>query len=132
MEEILIFVLLALIAEIIGTVSGFGSSILFVPIAALFFDFHIVLGITAVFHVFSNLSKIALFRKGIAKNIVLKLGVPAVVFVIIGAFLTRFMEARTMELILSVLLLVLSLFLAFNHKFQLSQTDRNLYGGGAI
>lgn len=132
MEEILIFVLLALIAEIIGTVSGFGSSILFVPIATLFFDFHIVLGITAVFHVFSNLSKIALFRKGVNKNIVIKLGIPAVIFVIIGAFLTRFLEVRTMELLLSVLLIILSLFLAFNHKFQLAQSNRNLYAGGVV
>ena len=48
MERYLIFFILALIAEVLGTVSGFGSSILFVPIAALFFDFKIVLGITAL------------------------------------------------------------------------------------
>ena len=79
------FFLLAFVAEILGTVSGFGSSILFVPIAAMFFDFKTVLGVTAIFHVFSNLSKIALFRKGIKKDVAIKLGVPAIIFVIIGA-----------------------------------------------
>lgn len=77
-ENYFIFIALAFVSEILGTVSGFGSSILFVPVASVFFDFKTVLGITAVFHVFSNLSKIALFRKGVRKDIVLKLGIPAV------------------------------------------------------
>jgi uncharacterized membrane protein YfcA len=53
-----IFLFLALIAEIVGTVGGFGSSVFFVPIANIYFSFETVLGITALFHVFSNLSKI--------------------------------------------------------------------------
>lgn len=104
MQEYSLFFILALVAEIIGTVSGFGSSILFVPIASMFFDFKIVLGITAVFHVFSNLSKIGMFRKGIDKRIVLKLGIPAIVFVIIGALLTSFIPQQNTELIMSFIL----------------------------
>lgn len=132
MEELLFFFLLALLAEIIGTVSGFGSSILFVPIASFFFEFHIVLGITAVFHVFSNLAKIALFRKGIDKNIAIKLGVPAVIFVTLGALLTAFIPSKTIEIIMSIILVVLAVFLTLNHNFQLAQSNRNLYLGGTI
>lgn len=91
MEKYSLFVLLAFLSEIVGTVSGFGSSILFVPVASLFFDFKTVLGITAVFHVFSNLSKITLFRQGINKEIAFKLGIPAVAFVLLGAWLTTFL-----------------------------------------
>jgi uncharacterized protein len=79
MDKYYIFLILTFVSEVIGTVSGFGSSILFVPMASLFFDFKTVLGITAVFYVFSNLSKILLFKKGIQKDIVIKLGIPAVV-----------------------------------------------------
>jgi len=43
------FLILAFLSEIIGTISVFGSSILFVPIASLFYDFHTVLGITAIY-----------------------------------------------------------------------------------
>ena len=46
-ENLLYFVLLSVIAEIIGTVGGFGSSLLFVPLAGFFLDFHSVLGIIA-------------------------------------------------------------------------------------
>ena len=131
-ENYSLFFGLAFIAEIIGTISGFGSSILFVPIATLFFDFHIVLGITAVFHLFSNLSKIVLFRKGINKNIVLKLGVPAIVFVIIGAILTKYIPTNTIEIFMTIVLILLSLFLFFQSEYSLQQTDRNLITGGVI
>ncbi|AFK03888.1 protein of unknown function DUF81 [Emticicia oligotrophica DSM 17448] len=129
-EKYYLFVILALISEIIGTVSGFGSSILFVPIASLFFDFKTVLGITAVFHVFSNLSKIAIFRRGINKDIALKLGIPAVIFVIIGAWLTTFIPTKPLELFMNIALVILSLYLMYNFNKTIQQTDTNLYIGG--
>jgi len=131
MEKYYLFILLALISEIIGTVSGFGSSILFVPIASLFFDFKSVLGITAVFHVFSNLSKIYLFRDGIDKKIALKLGIPAVVFVILGAWLTAYISVRPLEIIMSIGLIGISLYLLRNFNHRIRQTNTNLYVGGA-
>lgn len=132
LEKYYLFIILALFSEIIGTVSGFGSSILFVPIASMFFDFKTVLGITAVFHVFSNLSKIALFRKGINKNIALKLGIPAIIFVIIGAWLTSFLPTQKMELLMNILLVGLSIYLLINFNKTVQQTDTNLYLGGIV
>ncbi|MFN5630336.1 MAG: sulfite exporter TauE/SafE family protein, partial [Bacteroidota bacterium] len=117
-------------AEVIGTISGFGSSILFVPLASMFFDFKAVLAITAVFHVFSNLSKIYLFRTGIQKDIVLKLGVPAVIFVIIGALLTNIIPQKEIELWMNFVLILLSVFLIFNSDKKLEQSDKNLIVGG--
>ena len=38
-ERTLLFLALALLAEIAGTLGGFGSSVFFVPIANMFFDF---------------------------------------------------------------------------------------------
>lgn len=131
MEKYYVFVLLAFISEILGTISGFGSSILFVPIASLFFDFKTVLGITAVFHIFSNLSKIALFRKGINKDIALKLGIPALIFVTIGAFITTFLPTQQIELAMNFILVILAIYFMINFNKQVKQTDTNLYLGGA-
>lgn len=89
MDNLLLFILLALLAEILGTVGGFGSSLFFVPIASYFLDFHSVLGVTAVYHVSSNLAKIALFRKGFDKKLLISMGIPAVIFVIAGAYFSR-------------------------------------------
>lgn len=131
-EKYYLFYILAFIAEVIGTVSGFGSSILFVPIASLFFDFRIVLGITALFHVFSNISKIVLFRKGIDKHIAFRLGIPAVIFVVIGAFLSKIIPVVELELIMSVLLIALSVYLIFFGNKTLKTTNQNLYVGGTV
>ena len=129
-EKYYLFLGLAFVSEILGTISGFGSSILFVPVASLFFDFKTVLGITAIFHVFSNLSKIALFRKGINKEIAIKLGVPAVIFVIIGAYLTTFLPTEQIELGMNFALIVLAVYLIANFNKPVQQTNRNLYLGG--
>jgi uncharacterized membrane protein YfcA len=131
-EKYYIFVALAFISEILGTISGFGSSILFVPIASLFFDFKSVLGITAVFHIFSNLSKIALFRDGIHKDIVIKLGLTAIIFVIIGAFITTLLPTKHIELVMNFVLVFVAIYLIINFNKPIQQTDKNLYLGGVI
>ncbi|MFN0203005.1 MAG: sulfite exporter TauE/SafE family protein [Bacteroidia bacterium] len=132
MEKYYLFFLGGFVAEIIGTVSGFGSSILFVPLASLFFDFQVVLGITAVFHVFSNLSKIALFREGVDKNIVLKLGIPAVIFVILGGFLSKVVPQKELELGMNLFLLLLSVILIIFSQKTIEKSNTNLVVGGVL
>jgi len=50
--SVLFFFVIALLSEVIGTVAGFGSSVFFVPLAGLFLDFHSVLMLTSILHVF--------------------------------------------------------------------------------
>ena len=130
MENLFLFILLALIAEILGTVGGFGSSLFFIPIASYFMDFHSVLGITALFHVMSNLTKIAFFRKGFDKKLILSIGIPAVSFVIIGAFLSKYLETKFLELLLAIFLILVSLMLLIFKKLELKPTFTNAVGGG--
>lgn len=132
MEKYTLFIILAFIAEIVGTVSGFGSSILFVPIASMYFDFKVVLGITAVFHVFSNLSKIGLFRKGINKEIAIKLGIPAIIFVLIGAWATTLFNTAELELSMNFLIIAIAIYLLINFNKKIAQTNKNLYLGGVL
>lgn len=124
------FILLALLAEILGTVGGFGSSLFFVPIASYFLDFHSVLGITALFHVSSNLSKIAFFRKGFDKKLIVSIGIPAVSFVIVGAFLNKFIETKILEFSLAIFLIIVSLILLIFKNLELKPTLSNSIGGG--
>lgn len=132
MNDIALFILLALIAEILGTVGGFGSSLFFVPIAGYFFDFHSVLGITALFHVSSNLTKIALFRKGFDKNIVITLGIPSVLFVVAGAYLSKFADTEILEIALSIFLIVVSAALLIFKTIALKPTLLNSIWGGVF
>ena len=130
MDYLLLFILLALLAEILGTVGGFGSSLFFVPIASFFLDFHSVLGITAIFHVSSNITKIAFFRKGFDKNIVIWVGVPAVIFVIIGAYLSKFLENFYLEIVLAIFLILTSLTFLIFKNIVIKATIKNSFLGG--
>jgi len=132
LDYLLLFILLALLAEILGTVGGFGSSLFFVPMASFFLDFHVVLGITAIFHVSSNLTKIAFFRKGIDKKLIIWLGIPAIIFVIIGAYLSKSIKSNILEMLLAIFLIVISLtFLKFN-KLVVKPSKRNSIFGGVL
>lgn len=131
-EFLIIFFILALLAEILGTIGGFGSSVFFVPIAAYFFDFHSVLGITALFHVSSNLTKIAVFRHGFDKYLIIYLGIPATVFVLIGAYFSLFVNSELLEIILAIFLITMGLSFLLLKDLQLLPSKRNSIIGGIL
>jgi len=131
-ELIVLFILLALIAEILGTIGGFGSSLFFIPIAGYFLDFHSVLGITALFHVSSNLFKIALFRKGIDKKLILYLGIPAVIFVILGAYFSNKIQSEYLEIGLAIFLIATSLVFLIFKTFAIQPSIKNSIIGGIL
>lgn len=132
LEQLLLFILFALLAEIIGTVGGFGSSLFFVPIAGYFLDFHSVLGITALFHVSSNLTKIVLFREGVDKKLILQMGIPALLFVVAGAFFSRFIDSDLLELLLAGFLIIISLTLILFKQIHFNPTAGNAIGSGVF
>lgn len=127
-----LFLLFALIAEIIGTVGGFGSSVFFVPIANFYFDFQTVLGITAVFHLSSNISKIALFRKGLDKKLLLHIGLPSVIFVVIGAIASKYFSTKYLEIALGIFLISLSVLFLINEKLSIKQGKKESIIGGSL
>ena len=130
-ETIILFLLLALVAEVLGTVGGFGSSLFFVPLAGYFLDFHSVLGITGVFHVASNLSKIILFKKGVDKKLLLTMGIPALVFVGLGALLSKYINVSVAELIMACFLIILSSTLLIK-EITIKATLTNAISGGIL
>lgn len=126
------FLLLALLAEIIGTIGGFGSSVFFVPIANFYFDFQTVLGLTALFHLSSNISKIGLFRKGINKRLILYMGIPATAFVIIGGLLTHYFDSKILEICLSIFLISLSLLFIIKPRLKINDGNKEAIAGGMM
>lgn len=132
MDINIVFLLLAFLAEVIGTVGGFGSSVFFVPIGNLYFDFHSVLGLTALFHLSSNLSKIFLFRKGFDKRLMLQIGIPSVVFVILGGFFSRMFNGAALEIILGLFLVAFSLIFLIKRNITIQANKKNAVTGGAL
>lgn len=132
LDKTLFFLLLTLLAEIIGTIGGFGSSVFFVPFANIFFDFHTVLGITAIFHLSSNLSKMYLFRKGLDKKLILQIGIPSVVFVIIGSYLSKYVDSKILSIVLGFFLIALSLLFLIKKQLIIPARLKETIVGGAI
>ena len=130
--EIILFLLLALISEVAGTIGGFGSSVIFVPLAGFFFDFHTVLLVTGILHVFSNTAKLILFRKGIDWKLVMLLGIPSIFFVIIGAILSKHIKSEYIEFGLGIFLITIAAFMLFFPKAKVTPTNFNAIAGGGI
>jgi uncharacterized membrane protein YfcA len=127
-----LFLFLALLAEIIGTIGGFGSSVFFVPLANFYFDFQSVLGLTALFHLGHNLSKIYFFKKGLNKKLILYIGIPSVLFVILGGWLSKKMDGYWLEIFLGLFLLGFSLLFLLKPNLSLAAGKSNAIGGGIL
>lgn len=127
-----LFFLIAFLSEVIGTIAGFGSSVFFVPLAGFFFGFHEVLALTSILHVFSNTAKLVLFRQHVQWKLLLLLGVPGIVFVILGAFLSRHVEFKFTELILGLFLILFSLLLLLKPAVKLAPNSLNAITCGGL
>jgi uncharacterized membrane protein YfcA len=110
--------ILAFFSEILGTVSGFGSSTFFVPVALRFETFHLVLALTSLLHCMSNLVKIFLFKTGPVDKRFWIAAAVAVPLTALGAYLSRLIDSRTASLLLGVFLVLFG-FLRFFHIDQL-------------
>ena len=108
---------IAFLSELLGTLSGFGSSTFFVPAALFVESFQFVLALTAILHCFGNFFRIWLFREGFEWKYLSQLVLPAVVFTVIGAALTATVSVEWMMRALGVLLIALSVvFFVGKHK----------------
>jgi uncharacterized membrane protein YfcA len=130
-EDILFFIL-ALLCEIIGTLSGFGSSVFFVPLAGLFYPHHEVLFITSFLHLFSNMFKLWFFRASIRWDLTLKFGIPAVLFTICGAWLSEYVDNRLAQLLLGIFLIFFSVFMMIFIQFRLRKDMTNVISTGSL
>lgn len=130
--NIFIFFLLTLIAEILGTIGGFGSSVFFVSLGQFFFDFQTVLALTGLLHIFSNSAKLVLFRKSIDWKLTLWLGVTSIALAIGGAYLTNYVDFAYSKLILGIFLIAFSIFFYFKPTFTFAPTLSNALFGGSL
>jgi len=130
MLSTVVFLFLAFLSEIVGTIGGFGSSVFFVPMAQFFLDFKTVLMLTAVLHDFSNTSKLYLFRKSVNMRLLLLYGIPSTIFVIIGAWLSYYLQFKYAELALGIFLILFSVFMMTYPSFKVSTTRVSAITGG--
>ncbi|MDQ4014745.1 MAG: sulfite exporter TauE/SafE family protein [Thermoproteota archaeon] len=130
-EEILFFIS-ALIAEIVGTMAGFGSSTIFLPLALLFVDFKTAIILVAIFHLFGNLSRIIFFRQGFDKKIILQFGVPGILFSLLGALMIGVLPQPVLKLVLGVFLITTSVSFLIKPELTIPANISTFIAGGSV
>lgn len=128
----LLFFLLTLLAEILGTLGGFGSSVFFVSLGQFFFDFQTILALTGLLHIFSNSAKLVLFRKTIDWKLTAWLGFTSIALAVVGAWLTSIVEFEYAKGVLAIFLIAFSIFFLAKPMFTLAPTLVNSLVGGSV
>ena len=131
MMELLFFVS-AFVAEVVGTIAGFGSSTIFLPLALLFVDFKTALILVAFFHIFGNLGRITFFRHGLDKRLLLIFGVPSIILTILGALLVNYIPQDLLKLCLGIFLLIFSIVSFIKPKLKFNASKKNAVIGGSV
>jgi uncharacterized membrane protein YfcA len=124
--EYIIICLAALVGSGLTLFSGFGLGTLLVPVFGLFFPIEIAIILTAIVHFLNNLFKLVLLGKNANRNVVLRFGIPAILFAFLGAYLLSLLnemhsvldyqigshafEIMPIKLIIGIVLLFFSLF----------------------
>ena len=90
MYDFYIFFIVAFLSIVIGTVAGFGTSTIFLPVALIFVDFKTALVLVAITHLSANMGATTFFRHGLDKRLILLFGVPSIFITIIGAYMVTY------------------------------------------
>lgn len=120
--EIVLISAVAFVVAILTFFSGFGLGTILTPVFMLFFPVDLAIALTGVVHFLNNIYKISLVGKNADKSVLLRFGIPAVVFAFVGAWillhipdvqpllvyrmLGRTFEVYPVKFIISVLLII--------------------------
>lgn len=126
MMEYLVICAVALIGSGLTLFSGFGLGTLLTPVFAIFFPIDMAIALTAIVHFLNNIFKLLLVGKHADVKIILRFGIPSIVFALLGAWLLQFItelpvvysyplsgsthEVTVVKLVIGFILLFFSLF----------------------
>lgn len=145
--DYVIICLVALIGAGLTLFSGFGLGTLLLPVFGLFFPIEVAVVLTALVHFMNNIFKFFLFGKNADKSIIIKFGIPAILFSYLGAYLlqklttinsiaTYVLAEKTfqitpLKLIIGILLIAFAMF-DFIPKFKKLEFDKKYLSLGGI
>ena len=124
--------ILTILAGGIGTLTGFGTSTIMVPVLLLFLPLPQTLLLVGIIHWFGDIWKLVLFRQGIRWKIVLGFGIPGIMTSFLGASLTFGAPEYLLSRVMGGFLVAYVVFLFANHSFRLAQNNLTAISGGAL
>ena len=127
------FLATAWLAEVIGTMAGFGAATVLTPIASYFLPMKTAVAVVACFHLFGNASRLHFFKRQIRWPIVWRFGLPGVGFAFGAAQMAARLPGHAIRASLGAfLVLYVALELARWSTVRLSPTSTTLVTGGIV
>jgi len=96
--EYFIIGLVSLLTSILTFFSGFGVGTILTPVFVIFFPIEIAIAMTAIVHFLNNIFKFGLTYKDIDKSVLIRFGLPAIPFALVGAWLLVSMSSNNILL----------------------------------
>ncbi|MFP4482559.1 MAG: sulfite exporter TauE/SafE family protein [Thermovirgaceae bacterium] len=129
---VMAILLVTFFASGIGTATGFGTSTVMIPILSLFLPFRSALLFVGIIHLFGDVWKILLFRKGMDWKLFLAFGVPGIVASYIGASLAFQAGDFSLKRILGAFFVIYVGFLTIKRDWRLPRRIGTAMTGGAL
>ena len=126
----LLFVVAACLAEVIGTMAGFGAATILTPIAAAFLDIKSAIALVAAFHLFGNASRLYWFGRQVDWGVWASFGVPGIAASAAGAVLVARLPGVAVRAAFGGFLLVYVASEVLGSRWRLPRQRATLIGGG--
>lgn len=130
--ETLLLVLITFIASFVGTLTGFGSSVIMLPIVVMIYPLSIALLYVGLIHLCADLWKVILFRQNIKWKIVFTFGVPGFFASILGAIFALTIPTGILTQLIGFVLIAYVALMFLKPKFVIPAQSNYLATGGLI
>ncbi|PIR59245.1 MAG: sulfite exporter TauE/SafE family protein [Candidatus Pacebacteria bacterium CG10_big_fil_rev_8_21_14_0_10_56_10] len=132
MVEIFYLTLLTFTAAAVGTMTGFGTSTIMVPVLSLFLPLPTVLLFVGVVHWFGDIWKMLFFKKGFNWRLILLFVVPGVVLSFLAARLPLTLPEELLQRWLGLFLVAYVSFLFFRPSWKVKPSTAGAVWGGSL
>jgi hypothetical protein len=130
--EILYISLLTFLAATVGTITGFGTSTVMIPVLVIFSPPVEAIFLVSIIHFFGDVWKVLLFRQGFNLRLVLLFGLFGLAASYVGATISLGANEQILLRLLGVFLAGYAAFLIFNAKFKIPANSAAALSGGAL
>lgn len=130
--ETTVMILFIFLASAVGTVTGFGTATIMVPVLGLYYPLGVTLLFTGVIHWFGNLWKMWFFRSGLQSKLILLFGVPGILASYLGAQVVPAVSEAALSRLLGFFLLLYVGFLSVSNGWKITPTRSSAITGGLL
>ncbi len=130
--NILLILILTLFASFVGTMTGFGTSTIMIPVLLLFLPASQALLFAGIIHWFGNIWKIIFFKKGINLQLIFLFGIPGMIISFFAAWLPITFPETFFRQVLGTFLIAYVAFLFASPKWKLQASSENAIVGGSL